>query len=269
MPGSLRSALVVLVLGCFAPGTSENNIHASQARDGLKILFVGNSLTYTNDLPVMLERLLVASGVEVSKVESEARPDFGLQDHWSSTRTMKTIDSGDWDVVIFQQGPSATEGRPSLIEYSHLFASRIRAAGAMPALYMVWPSSARLHDFPGVADSYRTASREIDGVLLPVGEAWMHAWMNDSKLRLYGRDGFHPSRLGTYLAALVMYQQFSGCDPRLLPAEVPGLKKGDPLDQREADVLQQAAVTANSHLQPGESVFQTSCSVTGDQSDPR
>ena len=53
-----------------------------------------------------------------------------------------------------QQGPSATEGRPSLLEYAEFFADEIRAVGAEPALYMVWPSQARSFDFEGVSDSY-------------------------------------------------------------------------------------------------------------------
>ena len=85
--------------------------------------------------------------------------DFGLQDHWVSTTTRKAIDAEHWDVVVLQQGPSATEGRPSLLEFSQIFAAEIRKTGGQPALYMVWPSAQRLKDFPGVADSYRTAAK--------------------------------------------------------------------------------------------------------------
>ena len=73
----------------------------------------------------------------------------------------------------------------------------------------------------------------------------MAAWVSDRKLRLYGRDGFHPSRLGTYLAVLVMYQQLSGRDPRDLPAKIPGFRKDDPIPPETARILQEAAVAAN------------------------
>jgi hypothetical protein len=42
-------------------------------------------------------------------------------------------------------------------------------------------------------------------VLLPAGDAWRRAWRLDPDLSLYGPDGFHPSRLGSILAALVIY----------------------------------------------------------------
>jgi hypothetical protein len=36
---------------------------------------------------------------------------------------------------------------------------------------------------------------------------------------LYGPDGFHPAPLGTYLAALVVYEGITGHDARLLPQQ--------------------------------------------------
>jgi hypothetical protein len=40
-----------------------------------------------------------------------------------------------------QQGPSATEGRPSLIEYSVRLADPIRAAGATPGQRTIRPGA--------------------------------------------------------------------------------------------------------------------------------
>ena len=39
----------------------------------------------------------------------------------------------------------------------------------------------------------------------PAGEAWRIARARDSRVELYGPDGFHPTPEGTYLAALVLY----------------------------------------------------------------
>lgn len=243
---STPGRLVLILAGVIATAPAAAGEDA--AGEGLRLLFIGNSLTYSNELPEMVGRLLERAGVAVGRIESRARPNFGLSDHWRSKKTMDAIASGDWDIVILQQGPSATEGRPSLLEYSRLFASEIRKAGARPALYMVWPSAQRLRDFPGVVDSYRAAAGEIDGRLFPVGEAWLAAWQHDPKLELYGRDGFHPSRLGTYLAALVIYQQLSGRDPRELPPSIPGYRKDDPITPGQAQLLQAAAAEANAGL---------------------
>jgi len=238
---NLRFKAFLIFLLAAGPLAAQEDDHG----DGLSVLFIGNSLTYTNDLPEMLSSLLEWGGLAVDRIESEARPDFGLPDHWLSKTTMRAIASHDWDYVILQQGPSATEGRPYLLEYSEMFAVEIRKVGAQPALFMVWPSAQRLRDFPGVADSYRSAARDVDGLLLPAGEAWMATWRRDPEVRLYGRDGFHPSRLGTYLAALVIYQQLTQLDPRKLPALIPGPVSDDELPEELAKLLQEAAVEAN------------------------
>lgn len=216
------------------------------APEALSILFVGNSLTYTNDLPAMVAALLEDGGQGPVDIRASAYPNYGLQDHWFTPVTRDAIAAGGWDYVAIQQGPSATEGRPSLLEYSELFAGEARAVGAEIALYMVWPSSARSFDFDGVSDSYATAAANVGGVLFPAGEAWRAAWSEDSALPLYGGDGFHPSVLGSYLAALTIYQRITGAQVRDVPAHVRRGNDVIPLDEDLADALFSAASAANS-----------------------
>jgi hypothetical protein len=83
---------------------------------------------------------------------------------------------------------------------------------------MTWPTSNRPGDFVSVLGSSRLAAQSVGGVLLPVGQAWAAAWLKDPQLSLYGPDGYHPGELGTYLAALVIYEGITGHDARLLPA---------------------------------------------------
>jgi hypothetical protein len=174
------------------------------------ILFVGNSLTSTNDLPGMVAALIDSAGLGPAMVRSRAYPDFGLEDHWNQGGVQKQLAEAGWDYVVMQQGPSATEGRPSLLEYAERFAIPIRTAGAEPALYMVWPAATRSFDWDGVRDSYQMAAAQAGGLFLPAGEAWREAWQRDPSLALYGADGFHPSPLGTYLAALVIAERVTG-----------------------------------------------------------
>ena len=73
-----------LVLAAAVAGTGCNAAALGPPDADLSILFVGNSLTYTNDLPGMLERMLEAYGdVGEVHVESVAFPNFGLPDHWA------------------------------------------------------------------------------------------------------------------------------------------------------------------------------------------
>ena len=210
----------------------------------ISVLFVGNSLTYSNDLPGMVERLLAGADLGPVAVTSYSFPNFGLQDHWVNPLTMSAV-AGGWDFVILQQGPSATQGRPSLLDYSVRFADEIRDAGGTPGLYMVWPASSRDFDFDGVSDSYATAAELVDGLLFPAGEAWRAAWRKDASLQLYSGDGFHPSVVGSYLAALVIYEQLSGHDLADLPLTTPADLGLFTTDAQTVRLLHDAAAEAN------------------------
>lgn len=202
----------------------------------LRVLFIGNSLTYSNDLPAMVVALGRSAGTPID-VESVAVPNFSLEDHWNQGDARRAIGRGPWTWVVLQQGPSALpESRALLIEYAKRFDREIQRAGARTAMYMVWPSRARRGDFAGVSRSYAAAAAELGATLLPVGDAWREAWAIDASLPLYGDDGFHPSPKGSWLAALVIYRQLTGQEPPGGP--VAGLSA------LEASRLRQAATTA-------------------------
>ena len=206
-----------------------------------RVLFIGNSLTSANDLPAMVCALARSAGRQAT-CESVARPDYGLEEHWNDRGARAAIRRG-WDVVVLQQGPSALpESRRLLVSYAKRFDAEIRNAGARPALYMVWPSRARRGDFPGVRQSYEAAAKEIGALLIPAGDAWRAAWTADATVPLYGVDGFHPSPAGTYLAALVAYEQIFGAAPPATPVPAEA--------QAVADVLRRAARDAVAAVKP-------------------
>lgn len=246
---SFRLAILSILIIPFADGAMYRVSTFEQpgtARE-LRVLFIGNSLTYTNDLPGIVEAFAKATGQRPFAYKTIAFPDFSLEDHWNRNDARKAIAKNEWDYVVLQQGPSASqEGRAVLLEYTRRFAQEIRHIRGRPALYMVWPSAGRLQDFKRVSESYRAAAEEVDGLVFPVGEAWLGAWRVNPSISLYSGDGFHPSTAGTYLAGLVIYEQLFDRSPIGLPSRL-GLSSGVrieiPTDQ--AAMLQQAAEEAN------------------------
>jgi len=227
-------AVVALPLGLAACGSS-----GDPTGGVLRVLFIGNSLTYANDLPGMLSDLAdqVAGGPRI-EARDVSNPDYALEDHWANPSSVDALDEGGWDVVILQQGPSSLpENQVNLREWATRFADRIRAVGGTPALYMVWPDVTRLSFFDAVSVSYRNAAVAADADLYPAGEAWRAAWAEDSSLPLYGNDGFHPSVMGTYLAALTIYHT-------LAQRSVVGLAAPTGVSGEAADILQRAAERA-------------------------
>ena len=210
----------------------------------IAVLMIGNSLTDANQLPGMIEALSESLGTKL-RVHTAILHGAALEDHWSSGSARVSLRSRDWHFVVLQQGPSALEtSRVHLREWTARFATEIRSAGGRPALYMVWPMLERFGDFDRVAESYTLAAADVDGLLLPVGDAWRAAWRRDPDLALYGPDDFHPSVAGSYLAALVMHARLSGTSPVGAPARVRvgGVVLG--VDDATAAVLQDAAAEA-------------------------
>lgn len=188
---------------------------------GIHILYVGNSLTYVNDLPGTIAALAALDGKEIS-YESIANPDFALVDHLDGgSNAVSEIQRGGWNFVVMQQGPSSLpDSRALLIEGTQRFDKYVRAAGARSALYMVWPSKDRFAFFEDVRLSYKLAADTVKGLFLPAGEAWTTAWQENPGLSLYASDNVHPSPLGTFLAALVIYERITGRDLRDLPSTI-------------------------------------------------
>ena len=243
----LRLAVLVVAGTAISCG---NTVEPAPA-GGLQVLFIGNSLTYVNDLPGTLRKMALAVG-DTMQVTAVTVPNSALIDHYLGVSdALAVIRSRRWDYVVLQQGPSTTPiNRDSLIIATRLFAPHIRDAGAVPALYMVWPTSDRFAFFDAARISYQMAADTVDGIFMPAGRAWITAWETDPNLTLYDADGLHPSALGTYLAALVIYERLTGHDARLLPANP--LVQGLPLGAPEATVrlLQRAAHETNALYPP-------------------
>lgn len=174
-----------------------------------RVLFVGNSLTYTNDLPGMVERLGRLDGRRI-ETRMLALPNYSLGDHLDAGGVQK-LARQRWDVVVLQQGPSSLEAsRRDLIRDSKRIAELFKDTRV--AMLMVWPSRQYAASWDRVVESYTLAAEAVNGVVIPAGVAVRAA----APLRVLGEDGFHPSVAGTYLAVLVTYRTIVG----RLPAKI-------------------------------------------------
>ncbi len=212
--GLLAATVLLLV---FAAGSVPANSFCR------RVLLIGNSLTTANDLPRMVGQLSEASGAPIC-ASVVAFNGFSLSDHWDRGRALASIRRGGWDAVVLQQGPSSlAESRAQLVSDTRRFDAEIRRAHGRTALFMVWPPKSRAAFSDAVSGSYAEAAAAVGGLLLPAGDAWRAAWSLDPELTLYGPDRFHPSPLGSLLAAMVISRGLTGRPaPNTAVALVPG-----------------------------------------------
>lgn len=248
MPQSSRALRTVLL--CALPfSLACGDATGLDLDDGLQVLFIGTSLTRWNDLPQILEVMLDSADVGPLRIESVARNGTRLSEHWNRYRAQDTIAAGGWDVVVLEQGLSLGDERDSLLKYTQLFADEAHQVGAQVALYSVWGPRSDPDLYTDVTESYTAAAELVDGFLCPVGEAWRVAFERDPNIALYSEEpGLHPSVSGSYIAALVMFEQFARRTPIGLPSTLALDNDFMPLVEipsAEALLLQESAHAAN------------------------
>ena len=238
-----RLFLFVTLIVCLSVGT-----FAAEA-DSIRILFIGNSYTYYNDMPEMLKKLAAgASGKERRKVSYEAFTPGGctLQKHLKNEELVKALKYGKWDYVVVQEqsvAPSvhsrdvAKETYPYAKQICRLAREGNRDVKLI--FYMTWGhkdgSNTPVDGYP-LINSYKGMQQRLISSYLemtydnnawcaPVGMAWQQVRQERPNLSLYKPDRFHPSLVGSYLAANVIYsaivqsayqsKYLGGLDPEL------------------------------------------------------
>jgi hypothetical protein len=203
-------------LACAPAGTG--------GKRGLRVLFVGNSLTYQNDLPGMIAALAKSRGHDM-QYEVYAPGGYRLSQHASDPKLLEKIDRGSWDVVVLQeqsQMPAVPRDRleREVYPFARRLSQRVRAASprARVAFYQTmakrngdaqfFPDIPEMKTYEGMQErinaAYAEMAKDNRGLLVPVGLVWKEARAKRSGLGLYA-DDTHPSLVGTYLAACVFY----------------------------------------------------------------
>ena len=195
----LSLIIVLSMLGCTTQG--------QEPIDVIHVLFVGNSLTYTNDLPELVKNIAAKKGM-VIEVSMLAKPNYAIVDHWAEGEVQGLINSKRFDYVVIQQGPSSQkEGRDMLIRDGKKYARLCKKNNAQLVYFMVWPAQYYYPTFDGVITNYTAAAEVNNAILCPVGKAWKAHFDATQDFSYYGPDGFHPSLQGSTVAAQVIVER--------------------------------------------------------------
>lgn len=170
------------------------------------ILFIGNSLTYSNNLPQLVKKQAKQHSVTV-KTKMVAKPNYAISDHWDEGEVQKLISSKTYNFVVIQQGPSSQQdGRKLLIDYGKKYRALCKNNNAKLVYFMVWPPINHPERFDGVINNHRYAAKINNALLCPVGAVWKKHFSATNNYDYYSTDGFHPSKKGSEAAAKVIVE---------------------------------------------------------------
>lgn len=188
----------------------------------MNVLFIGNSHTYLNQMPRMLEALVEADARDIRlNTEQSTGKGVSLEWHWNNPPTRGMIASRRWDRVVLQDrsgGP--LEALQSFQRHARLLDKEIRKRSAATVFYMTWANRSRPETQTLLADAYANVADELDAVLAPVGLAWQEVRRLIPGLDLYHPDGRHANPVGSYLTACVFYATLFHSSPEGLSGDI-------------------------------------------------
>jgi hypothetical protein len=201
-PLVLSLLLQGLVLACSSPAA------ASDEPARIRILFVGNSYTYVNDLPRILQVMAIQSGRRsLPEVRIMVGPGFAWEDHWKVEAAQKVIKSTQWDYVVLQeQSQEPILHEQKMKKFGTLLIDAVHRSHASPLLFVTWSRENEAAAQSVISTSYARLASAARAQMVPVDKAWQYMRERHPEFGLYRQDGSHPSPAGSYLAACVFYR---------------------------------------------------------------
>lgn len=206
----------------LSPAAPAAGVSARQKAETNEVLFIGNSYTYANRMPEMVNAML-RTKMKETRVGMLAKGAYSLDRHWADegdTSARHVIESEPWDAVVLQD----QSGRPALDPDGTItdvvrFENIIHARGARTVLFMTWGRGGDQfkESSKQIALGYSRAAVKSGAEIAPVGLAWFRAMLKDANLVLHTPDLSHPNVKGSYLSACVIYAALTGLSPRGMP----------------------------------------------------
>ena len=173
----------------------------------ISVLFLGNSLTYYNEIPGMTAEVGAREKRPLA-VDAVTRSGVTLEQLWKDTDARKKLWLRQWDYVVLQGGAGMANpihNPDDFQRYLDLFAADVRKSGAVPLFYLVW----RPRQPANYEQVALDAARRADLKVVPVGIAWLDL-VRRGRFRRLDIDGLHPDAFGAYLVACSVYSTIYG-----------------------------------------------------------
>lgn len=206
----------------------------------LRVLFIGNSYTYVNDLPGRVHALAASSGIGTVEVDSVVQGGATLE-AMTMTNAPDRIAEGGWTHVVLQGQSVEPLLSPASFEAgAKALSDDAKSAGAAIVFYETWARQAgdAIYAEPfsggtpeamqaGLRAEYQKVADINGGAVAPAGDAWEQALAKHPSINLFAADGSHPSVAGTYLVACVFHAKLTGHSPVGIPDPPPEVSPED------------------------------------------
>ena len=177
----------------------------------MKVLFIGNSHTYFNDMPHLFAGMceaLTGEHTDVTMLAFSNRTLAWYCEEYFSVRFALLY--GAYDYCVIQQFghpiPPIEETEPPLEKLIRLCES----VGTRLVLYMTWAKKNEPEKTSLISGIYRTLANRYHTLLAPIAELFDALRIDHPEIDLYWYDGSHASPYGDYLIAAALASVITG-----------------------------------------------------------
>ena len=180
----------------------------------MKVLFIGNSHTYMNDMPELTRRMLEDSTGQPCLVTMLAYSGRSLKWHMEEEYFSErfSILHGGYDYCVIQEQAHPMGDEPDTIANAGRIIELCKKVGTKPVIFETWAEKRKPENQQEMNRRYRELATSQNVLLAPIGEVWSAAMeeLSDIGTDLYFRDGEHASAVGDYLVAMVLTRTITG-----------------------------------------------------------
>jgi hypothetical protein len=172
-----------------------------------KILFIGQSILFAYDTPHIFHAVAKSKRPEETfLIEMVAGGGYSLKDHYEEGTALREIRKERWNFIIIQESTANQIAYHQLFEqYAPFFDQEARKVGAQPLLFECYDDS--LNEDCKMHLEVLKVAKMLREPVVPVGSAWRYVRKYYPKMHILGPDFHHPSPLGSYLMACVLYSK--------------------------------------------------------------
>lgn len=166
----------------------------------ISVLFIGNSHTYYNDMPIIVQRYARDDGYNC-RVSMLAHGGWFLAQHVQEPDVRFNILYGQYDYVVLQEHAQPFGSEIQFMGSAIALNRFIREARSIPVIYECWSAKSEPEVQKAMNATYRRVAAQIDALIAPVGEKWWSYIENHPDVEMYDYDGGHASNAGSSFAA--------------------------------------------------------------------
>lgn len=249
-----------------------------------RVLFLGNSYTYANNMPQLLADMANSTG-KTLVFDINAPGGYYIAQHLTNSTSLAKIASGNWDHVVLQDQSMALAYPTTFMNFMPYAVKidsviKVHNPCAQTMFYSTWgrksgdtylcsPPHCPVDTWinrtyyemdSSITSHYKVFADSVKAGMTPVGASWRYIRQNYPSIELFQPDDSHPSLAGSYAAACCFYTTLFRSDPTFITFNS-GLSITDAANIRFAVKQTVYDHLADWNVGPFDDLLDTSCLV--------